>query len=249
MNFPERFSQWASGFSGCDGGDLGSPASPSIWVCGIEWGGDFSYKWLEEELDTYYNQSSPGKGYDSPQDNLAYPYNINTMKLLCAINGMECSEYKNFALEQKPFVSGSSGYFKMNLYPIRFKGASPDKWSIWINSLTGFSNKKEYQDWCRKNRFVLFRELVKKHEPKLILCFGKTYLTDFKAAFCHGDEKWHHETIENRSLSFARNKNTLIAVCPFPTSRYGLNSNSLLRSFGRRISEEMRSTHGLTCAY
>lgn len=182
MNYPERFSQWASGFSGCDGGDLESSVSPSIWVCGIEWGGDLSYKWLKEELDIYYNQSSPGKGYDSARENLACRYNINTMKLLCAINGMECSEYKNFALEQKPFVSGSSGYFKMNLYPIRFKGDSPDKWSIWINSLTGFSNKNEYQNWCRKNRFRLFRELTKNMNQNLLSSFGRRISEEMSSA-------------------------------------------------------------------
>jgi hypothetical protein len=32
----ELFSQWATSFSGCDGGDLKAP----IWFCGIEDGGD-----------------------------------------------------------------------------------------------------------------------------------------------------------------------------------------------------------------
>ena len=39
MSITERFENWALGYSGCDGGDLGYPSSPSTWVCGIEWGG------------------------------------------------------------------------------------------------------------------------------------------------------------------------------------------------------------------
>ncbi|WP_260951748.1 hypothetical protein [Campylobacter sp. RM16187] len=34
----EYFKKWALGFSGCDGGDIGSPENPSAWLCGIEWG-------------------------------------------------------------------------------------------------------------------------------------------------------------------------------------------------------------------
>ena len=30
-----RFAKWATSFSGCDGGDIGSPQSKSIWYCGI----------------------------------------------------------------------------------------------------------------------------------------------------------------------------------------------------------------------
>ena len=37
----ENFKKWALGFSGCDGGDIGSAQSPSIWLCGLEWGGGF----------------------------------------------------------------------------------------------------------------------------------------------------------------------------------------------------------------
>lgn len=31
-----KFAKWATGFSGCDGGFIGSPQSKSIWFCGIE---------------------------------------------------------------------------------------------------------------------------------------------------------------------------------------------------------------------
>ncbi len=34
-----RFKEWCPGYSGCDGGDIGNEDNPSVWVCGIEWGG------------------------------------------------------------------------------------------------------------------------------------------------------------------------------------------------------------------
>ncbi|MEL5848969.1 MAG: hypothetical protein U7M05_06330 [Candidatus Igneacidithiobacillus chanchocoensis] len=243
MGYQEKFSLWASGFSGCDGGDLGSPESPSIWVCGIEWGGELSYDWLKNELDNYCDQSLPSKGYTSEDENTAYRYNVNTVKLLCSIDGSDASNYRDFSIKKRPFVSGSTGYFKMNLYPIRFKGHSTDRWAVWINELTGFSNKMEYHNWCRKNRFKLFRKLTEIHRPKLVLCFGKSYINDFRSAFCSDNEEWLHEPIEHRTLSWVRTKNTVVAVCPFPTSPYGLNSNLLLNSFGKRIREIMKTRY------
>ena len=238
MNVSEKFASWASGFSGCDGGDLGSHDSPSIWVCGIEWGGDWvDYDWLKDKLDNHIDQLAPPDGYDSEKDNLDYIYNINSMKLLCAINGIEVSDYKRFALETKPFVKNEHGYFKMNLYPLPFKDASAKRWSAWIHELTGFSNKDEYLAWCREHRFNFLMDLLKNHGPKLIICFGKSYLKDFISSFCDEGAEVVCEDIGGRVLNWAKSGNTLVAVCPFPTSPYGLNSNALLDAFGKRIRQ------------
>lgn len=37
----QDFAEWALQFSGCNGGDIGSPDDPAIWVCGKEFGGDW----------------------------------------------------------------------------------------------------------------------------------------------------------------------------------------------------------------
>ena len=46
----EDFKKWALGFSGCDGGDIGSPQHQSIWLCGLEWGGGFKPEQLADEF-------------------------------------------------------------------------------------------------------------------------------------------------------------------------------------------------------
>ena len=38
--------KWLTDFSGCSGGNIGSKENPSIWLCGIEYGGG----WDEEGL-------------------------------------------------------------------------------------------------------------------------------------------------------------------------------------------------------
>ncbi len=50
------------------------------------------------------------------------------MKLLSAINGGRVEDYERCALEQKPFVLGGAGYFKLNLDPISFKNTSHALW-------------------------------------------------------------------------------------------------------------------------
>lgn len=236
MSKKEIFTKWVSSFSGFDGGDIGSPTSPSIWICGIEWGGDVSYDWLKNELDTG-PVLSPDPGYDKPEDNLGYVYNRNATKLLAAINGLSASDYESFALREKPFVKGQKGYFKLNLYPLPFKDTSPERWLIWLNELTEVSGKEEYIDLCRRHRFGFLRELKKSHKPKLIICFGKSYKDGFASAFGGENGDMHEEDIGGRSLYWFSSDDGIVAICPFPTSQYGLNSNELLDAFGKRIGK------------
>lgn len=232
-NVTEKFRKWATGYSGCDGGDLGSSTSPSTWVCGIEWAGVSNKEWLEKELES--DAEDPGYGYDTPEDNLAYIFNRQTMKLLCAIDGGNVEDYKSFAMNKKPFVRLERGYYKMNLYPLPFKNTDNSLWNNYISELTGLNPKHDYILWCRENRFPALSEMAKKHKPKLIICFGKTYKEDFKKAFVRDSNEEHEESILNRKISWYRNDSTVVAVCPFPVNRYGLNSNELLQAFGERI--------------
>src|SRR5574338_666082 len=88
------FKKWCTGYSGCDGGDLGSPESPSVWVCGIEWGGGHTPKSLLSNISE--DVRTPPQGYDSWQDNLSYIFNWQTMKLLSAIDGGRVKDYKKY---------------------------------------------------------------------------------------------------------------------------------------------------------
>jgi hypothetical protein len=232
-NVSEKFSLWAKGYSGCDGGDIGCPESPSIWVCGIEWGVGGSKEWLEKELES--NTKVPPLGYNNPEESLDCIFNRQTMKLLCAIDGGNADEYKSFAAKKKPFVKSESGYFKMNLYPLSFKNTDHNLWEDYAPELTGFNSKNDYIQWCKENRFPFFSEITKKYKPKLIICFGKSYKEDFENAFCRGSNEEHNEVILERDLSWYKTDSTTVAICPFPVNRYGLNSNELIHGFGDRI--------------
>lgn len=235
MTIENKFQKWASGFSGCDGGDIGNPQNRSIWVCGIEWGGSGHdpEKLKEIILDPV---DSPPLGYEHHSESLAYIFNWQTLKLLTAIQGEPVENYIQISESIRPFIKDSKGFFKMNLFPVAFKDTNHQRWLSDYNAITGFQTKEEYLSWCRQARFSTIRSWVEEFKPKLVICFGKTFSADFKSALVNGNSEFTKETILNRELSWTRTQDdTLVAICPFPVNRYGLNSHALLQAFGERI--------------
>lgn len=233
-----NFEMWAKNFSGCDGGNIGDKFNRGIWFCGIEWGGGFNDKSVielnkifEEEIDI------PPRGYEDWKDNLAYIYNWQAMKLLAVINGFDLKDYKKFAEETKPFTNGSkANYFKMNIYPLPFKNTNRSLWNNKYFETTGFSNKQEYIDWIKLYRFPIIREWVKTYLPKLIICTGITYKSDFFKAFGDNNIEPTTELIDNHQLIYGFNEEkALVVVIPFMVNRYGLIKNTSIQKVGEHI--------------
>ena len=232
-----KFHSWIKGFSGCDGGDIGNPESRSVWVCGIEWGGGHTVDSLLNEVNSS-DVNIPPMGYNEASENLKYPFNRNVMKLLAAVEGCPVRDYSSFAYQVKPFIEGSQGYCKMNLYPVAFKDTNQVRWTENFAQLTGFKNKADYIQYCRSVRFPIMNSWVRQFKPKLIVCFGKTYVNDFKTAFLPSDVELRQESIEGRDLFWAYGyEGVLVAICPFPLNRYGLASDNQKQAFGSRIKE------------
>lgn len=231
---------WLCGFSGCDGGEIGSPENPSIWVCGIEWAGEHKVEDLKRDVVTKLATASAG--YEKWEDLVCFPYGIITSKLLAAVNGFNVEEYRQFAEQHQPFVIGSpSRYFQLNLFPIGFKNTSPELWKKEYSEVTGFEDKREYERYCRKHRFNTMNKWVETFQPKLIICFGKSFEDDFNLAFSDGYKSFKEESIEHAVLKWKQNENgTTVAVLPFPNSPTGLKHNSSIQLLGKRLSELMR---------
>ncbi len=229
-----QFALWAKGFAGCDGGDIGSPSTPSIWFCGLEWGGGHDENSLSESISSL--ASDVPYGYDHEDENTAYIFNRQIMKLISAMHGGNVNEYEKFVTTLKPFVRGQAGFFKMNLFPIAFKNTDHGLWKTSFSNLTGIESKQRYLEWCREERFPILRSWVATYRPRAVICFGKSYSDDFKRAFSDLNVDFKREDIGGRELSWAKNSNgTLVAICPFPVNRNGLNSNALLQGFGSRL--------------
>ena len=247
------FEKWATGFSGCDGGDVGSIHSRSVWFCGIEWGGGHPAD--AEKLRGVFSEDvgTPPEGYTEDdgmpawKQNLAYIFNWQAIKLLAAINGEHVSAYKSFAERIKPFVKDERGYYKMNLYPLAFRNTSHELWQEGFANATGFSSKQFYLEWTRENRFPAMKNWVASYSPRIILCTGITYINDFKSAFVDDGLALNLEIIDDRELHWVKNKNgTIVVVMPFMINRHGLTKNVSIQKFGERIREISQGRSMLT---
>ncbi|MCT7644585.1 hypothetical protein [Aliarcobacter butzleri] len=240
MNNTSEFSfyNWALGFAGCDGGDIGNNNEQSIWFCGIEWGGGFDtdISSLKNIFDK--NLEKIPEGYDNWEENISYIYNWQAMKLFSVIHNYELKDYKKFAEDKKPFVKKQKGFFKLNLYPIAFKNTSHDLWEANFSEATNLKTKQDYISWIKENRFPVMNKWVKDFSPKLIICTGITYFDDFKRAFSDNNAEFNKEKIENHELLWSKNDNgTKIVIIPFMVNRYGLTKNQNIEKFGQRINE------------
>ena len=158
------------------------------------------------------------------------------MKLLGAINGFSVSEYKRFAETVKPFTKGEHGYFKMNLFPLAFKNTSHQLWEEAFAKATGLDQKSDYLEWIRTNRFPVMKSWVEAYSPKLIICVGIGYLSDYQRAFADDGLEFHRRLIDDRELNWAVNGNgTIMVVIPFMVNRNGLTKNVTIQRFGDQI--------------
>ncbi len=237
-----KFSEWATSFSGCDGGD----PNAKVWLCGIEWGGG--------DDETYYGDTLPRqieKGSFQPperyvwKENLNYRYGQSLAKLYAAIQGRDVKSYDKINDYE------DSEIFKLNLYPIAFRNTDDQLWQKHgLERLTGFKDKYLYQAWCRLHRFSAFSEKLREYSPEIIIGTGVTYLSDF--FLCFGRQISPEIRIHSSQISPENGANkkgrtiywskisdkTHLFVIPFFSGASGLNSNELLQKTGDLIRSE-----------
>lgn len=234
----QHIHDFLTAFSGCSGGRIGSPEQPSIWVCGIEWGGGFEY---DEDLVRYIHSrvdwETPPHGEDN-SDMLQYPYGRSTVKLLAAIDHYDVENYEIYFTQHKPgLASAEKGVFMLNLYPIAFKDTSPSHWKESYQHIFGFRDKGEYVRWCRRYRFLEMNKWVNQYKPKLVICYGLNYVDDFNTAFSDGYRSFEETQIDGLRVCWKRNENgTVVAVLPFPNIPNGLLRNASLQQIGEFLA-------------
>ena len=165
-------------FSGCDNGieQAGSISNPSIWLFGIEFG---TYKSKHDENPDTRDESED-EMY-SVKTQLKWPYNQKAFKLLASIDkDYGVSKYIEFAERYKPFVKGSTGYFKGNLYP--YPCNKVKHWPESAIEETGAVTKNEYLNWCKRYRLPIIKNWINEHQPKIFIGVGITNRNEFSEA-------------------------------------------------------------------
>jgi hypothetical protein len=170
----ERFESWACDpFEGGDGGDAGSPESPSTWLFGIEHG---------DAVNIAQEVIVDGAERDYSIDNqLKYIFNRNAFKLFAAIHGEPVERYEDFARLHQPWVSGSKGFFKGNLYPFPCRDLAT--WSKQAIEESGFERKQDLVKWCKEHRLPAIADAVRYHRPRLFIGVGAGVAREFSLAY------------------------------------------------------------------
>lgn len=227
---------WAGDpFEGGDGGDVGSPESPSIWLFGQEHG-DAANIEQEPEVDRSERDYSVDK-------QLRYPFNRNAFKLFAAIHGEPVERYEQFARLHQPWVPGSKGYFKGNLYPYPCRSLST--WSEQAIKETGFERKEDLVKWCNEHRLPAIADAVRRYRPKLFIGIGADMAREFSLAYFGADLPL--ETYQfavnghTKKIRYATHNGGRLVILPHISSgSNGINSDEALQVAGSFIAGLMR---------
>lgn len=193
--------------------------------------------------------SPPCAGYDDWHLNLSYPFNRQLMKLFAVMEGWKLEDYSRFAELSRPFVAGSRGYFKTNLFPIAFAKTHPSLWNRDIAEVTGFPTKNDYVEWCRSHRFPAMRRWVQAARPRLVVCLGKTYRADFASAFLDPEGSYTVTQMDGHEIAHGLNADgSLVVSLPFMLNPHGLTRNTSIEAVGHHIAKLLSETGSLTSA-
>lgn len=224
-------------FSGCDSTEIeaGNSVSPSIWLFGLEHG---TYKSKHDE-NTNTREEIEDANY-TVETQLKWPYNRRAFKLLAAIDEeYGVKKYLEFAKKRQPFVRGSKGYFKGNLYP--YPCHNVGAWPESAVKTTGALTKNEYLQWCKEYRLPIIKAWVEEYSPKVVIGVGITHRNEFSLAVFGVIKEFTEKNItingHKKRLFHYSDSDKKLVIIPHFSGRHGLNSDESLEKAGELIRE------------
>lgn len=234
-----QFKRTALSLAGCDGGNPNS----EIWFCGLEHGYDSSTT-LEDFLalsdNTIYSwDHSDYIGSWTAQ------YNAKICWFLWYFYHLEWNDGENAETFVKRhhilYSEQAKGIgFKLNMLPLGFKKRNAVNWTEQYQQATGFASFTEYRNWCIEYRGAFFRELIRTHKPKVIVCTGISEVSNF-IRFFTGNTVFTYSTNPTIKIAYAQFEDTLICVCPFFGGAWGINSYKKMEILVKDIQEKLAS--------
>ena len=222
-------------FCGCDSDELaaGSPSKPAIWLFGIEHG---TYKSVHDNREGVIEEGDKSYSIDIQ---MKWSYNQKAFKLLAAIYSYPVKKFREFAHKYQPFVKGSSGFFKGNIYP--YPCHNEKSWPEKAKRITGFQSKVDYQKWCREFRLPVIRSWIEEYQPKAMICVGLGFAEDFAIATFGKKVEFKEYKFsvndKNKRILYIKAENKTLVVLPHLSSPSGLNSNKSLEIAGKFVAK------------
>ncbi|MBY5980215.1 hypothetical protein [Ferrimonas balearica] len=234
------FVKWIQTPTGCEGGNIDG----AIWFFGLEWGGD-SHQTQTPDLVINHEHPYVSGDYREvfPDD---YQYNNKLTKLYAAMLGQPTEHYARVFHETRMFDSGSDTY-KGNIYTLSSPREDAQYFTSNLQQLTGCRSKEDYKQAHRDHRFPMLQRWVKEHQPQVIVCFGNSYVNDYRGAFTEQPISFETKRFAGVKLSFApiNDGNTLLVVLPFIAFySHCLNSDHRIRHAGLQVSQLAQAQFG-----
>lgn len=188
---------------------FGNPMG-SIWFVGIEESLEIKSAQLDNIIDLYkknYLAVKP-KEIAKDQKNFGKSYTKTYDIMSKIVTDENWKSYKNDNLLQQ-----NSNEFQMNLYPLGKKSTS--LWPMEYNNIFLFKSYQEYLNIVKKERFPMLKEYWEDKNPQITICFGISFLQDFKELFDLNDSK---EVIQKEASIFYYPTEKII-ITPFFDNR------------------------------
>lgn len=217
-------------YCGCDSdaNQAGTPDSPSLWILGIEHG-TFNSRHVPESA------SAEDETY-SIATQMVFPFNKRLFALLASLAGEPTDSWREYAQKHQPFVKGTPGFFKGNLYPVACNNIA--EWTPAHVEETGFASKAEYAEWCHEQRLPVMRGWIVEHGPKLVIALGVGNKDEFaRAVFGEAVPLAPIRFFENKTLHHFERDGLRLVVLPHLTGPSGLNSDASMDAATQFIRE------------
>lgn len=226
---------------GSDGGDWNSLGS-TVFV-GLEPGGQCKGNGLDIAIGILKGDIVDE---DPPLHTYNNSYNQKIHKIITVLRNPEVlapedmrTRFRNLSsLQGQEFFSPNSKLLKLNLFPLKIPKSS-DPLSRDLCQKTGFSNKEMYYQFCRGNRFRNFKNYILKNKPRVVISFGISKISEFKAAYGLEQSVTLKQSVSKLFWYFHSEK-TLYVFCYHPASRQ-LGSNEALFMVSKEIKNLLES--------
>lgn len=162
---------------------FGNP-NGDFWFIGIEEALPTTTDNLQETLKNYENEILPTKTGEIKESAEKHGNKFTKVYDIMSkiIKGDNWKEYRDNNLLQ-----ADSNEFQMNLFPLGKPRVS--NWPTHYNELFSITSVDIYIDYVKATRFKMLKEFWDTYKPRITICFGASFLKEFKSIFNLSDSE------------------------------------------------------------
>ncbi len=119
--------------------------------------------------------------------------------------------------QKKEFGRLNGNHCSLELMPLPCHSIKKQDWIYKKFSIDYLETRSKYLKKIMPIRIKLFQGLIKKYNPKIIICYSLTYLEKWKKIIMHN-------LLKKKNLYYCKKNNTIFFIIPHPVAR-GMTNN------------------------